>query len=268
MQVGESIAIVTKMQEDGKCVICSQNHEQPKKEEIKETAPNDSGWKRKSMNGVFESTPKKLAIYPNNSFPPTYQYQGHHCMALSAFVKNSDKPDRADSRIRLNHFLKKIGFFPNRDRNCIGLPARKNYGDFKAFWDSFDAKKPLQLHGPGHDNQYFMQVNNLINRMLGIINNPDFCQELTKSEWQDQLKTAIESAENYSFNKLAKNRSSWCLHPQEQRVAIEIYTSPRDRVFNVIGAYNANLSVPGKGNIDSRIEFPDPKLDEGPFRGT
>lgn len=266
MQIGESVAVIAQMQEDGKCVFCNQAHEDPKKEDVKETAPGDGGWKRKSMKGVFEKISKKLAVYPNDSFPPQYAYQGHHCMALSSFVINADKSPK-DKRLRLNHFLKKIGFFPNRDKNCIGLPARKSYGDFDAFWESFDAGKPLQLHGPGHDDGYFMQVTNLINRMSSMITAPDFCKELTKDEWEDQLKQAIAAAENFAFNKLAKNESSWCLHRAEQRKAIEIYTSARDKVFEVRGANNTRVSFSGKGNTQTEINFPDPKLDEGPFRG-
>ncbi len=185
MELGESVSIIAMMQDEDKCVICNQKHEEPKKEVVKETAPSDSGWKRESMKGVLEKISEKLFIYPNNGFPPSYQYQGHHCMALSSFVKNSDKPSRKDKRIRLNHFLKKVGFYPNREKNCIGLPARTGYGDFKALWDSFDAKKPLQMHGPGHDEDYFIQVTNMINRMLSIITNPDFCEEFTKSEWEE-----------------------------------------------------------------------------------
>ena len=49
MQIGESVAVVVAMQEDNKCVFCSQEHENPKKEDVKETAPSDTGWKRKSM---------------------------------------------------------------------------------------------------------------------------------------------------------------------------------------------------------------------------
>lgn len=267
MQFGESVAIIAQMQEEGKCVFCSQNHEEPKKEVVKETAPIDSGWKRKSMKGVFEEIPKKLAIYPNDSFPPDYDYQGHHCLALSSFVKNADKKSRKDKRIRLNHFLNKIGFFPNRGKNIIGLPERKSNGDFDAFWDSLGFDKPLQLHGPWHDKKYFMQVANLINRMLSMITAPDFCKEFTKSEWEEKLKEAIESAENVAFNKLAKNESSWRLHHREQRTALEIYTAPIDQVFHITGANESTISVHGQGNLGAEIIFPNPNLDEGPFRG-
>lgn len=265
MQVGESVAFVIQMQEEDKCVFCGGTHEEPKKEEVKETAPGDSGWKRVSMKDAFEKIPKKLAIYPNDTFPPDYKYQGHHCMALSAFVKKPGKSSRKDKRLRLNHFLKKVGFYPNRDKNSIGLPARRSYGDFEAFWESFDANKPVQLHGPGHDERYFIQVNTLINRMVSMITAPGFCEELTKSEWEGALKQAIESAENYAFNRLARNEFSWRLHHIEQQTAIRIYTSPVDQVFQTRGAKKKQITLNGQGNIDAKISFPDPKLDEGPF---
>ncbi len=268
MQIGETIAMIVAMQDEGKCVICGQQHDEPKKEEIKETAPGDSGWKRKTMTGIFEKIPKKTAVYPGSKFPPSYTYQGHHCVALSAMVKNANTSSPTDKRIRLNHFLKKIGFFPNRDKNCIGLPARKGNGAYSEFWDSIDQGAPLQMHGPGHDEDYFDEVDALIRRLVTLITNPDDCKEIEKSEWEDKLKQGIESLENYAFNKLSKNESKWCLHREEQRRAIQIYQGATDRSFEVPGPGKSVLSYKGKGHTSTTITFPNPGLDEGPFRGT
>ena len=155
------------MQHDGKCVICGIQHDEPKKEKVEPTVPNDSGWHRKSVSGILEKISQKTAIYPNSQFPPTYKYQGHHCIALSSLVEDANTTAPKDRRLRLNHFLKKIGFYPNRDKNCIGLPARSSYGSFGPFWESIDEDKPLQMHGPGHDEQYFIEVDNMLTLLRG-----------------------------------------------------------------------------------------------------
>ena len=264
MDIGESVAIVRSLQNEDKCVFCSQQHDEPKKEDITETAPNDSGWHRKSMKGIFEKIPQKESIYPEN-FPPNYEYQGHHCVALSALVINASKPSRKDKRLRLNYFLKKVGFFPNRESNCIGLPARRSNGAYKAFWDSLDADAPLQMHGPGHDEDYFMKVNQLLIRMLGVMTHPEFCQEVEKADWEDTLKELIGHAENYAFNNLANNKLHWCLHPSEQNIAIDIYTAPSTREFIVTGARGSTRIEKGKGNSTTNIKFPNLNLDTGIF---
>lgn len=266
MQVGESVAVVMADQDDGKCVFCSKNHAEPKKEDIKETAPADSGWHRKTMTGVFEKIKAKEAIYPHGVFPPSYTYQGHHCVALSALVIDANSKSPKDKWLRLNHFLKKIGFYPNRIQNCIGLPARKSYGDFNNFWLAIDANAPLQMHGPGHDEDYFNQVQRLIITLISVITAEEFCKELDKSEWEKALKDGIESIENYAFNKLAGNDSSWCLHRDEQRKAIEIYKGPTDQTFEVRGANDSKKYYKGQGNSDKKIIFPNPNLNEGPFK--
>lgn len=251
------------MQEEDRCVFCSQKHEEPKKEKIEETVPNDSGWKRKSMNGVFEKISKKTAIYPNSKFPPPYEYQGHHCVALSAFAKDANSSSPKDKRVRLNHFLKKVGFYPNREQNCIGLPARKSWGDYDAFFESLDKDAPLQMHGPGHDDEYFDEVDVLLVRLMGQLTHPDFCKELSKNEMEDLLKEDIASLENFAFNKLASNNPAWRLHKEEQKTATKIYKGPVDKEFEVRGANNTKKKYKGKGQPYKTIEYPHPGLDEG-----
>ncbi len=82
-----------------------------------------------------------------------------------------------------------------------------------------------------------------------------------------KLKDAIEYAENYAFNHLAKNQSSWCLHSSEQNTAIRIYTAPEGKKIETRGVRNSTITYSGKGNIDENVRFPQPKLDEGFFRG-
>jgi len=269
MELGETVGVAKSMQQvEEKCIICSEKHEEPKKENIQEVATSDTNWSRKSMKGKFQRLPEKIKIYPLNSFPPSsfYEYQGHHCIGLSSFVINANTPNRKDRRIRLNHFLKKVGFYPNRNQNCIGLPTRKGWGDFDAFWKSLDANKPLQLHGPGHDEKYFAQSNNLITRMVWLITKPEVCENITKGDWENDLKKLIEQAENYAFKKLSSNDFTWRLHHSELSTAIAIYFLPANLSINVKKNSKGDTErVNGKGNKERDIIYPNLNLDTGPF---
>lgn len=270
MEIGESVAVVMAMQDDGKCIFCGESHSDPKKEDIKEVASvagNKSKWGRVDMQGKLQKIPAKTKIYPDNSFPPgAYRYQGHHCIALSSLVSNANSDaKRKDKRLRLNYFLDKVGFYPNRDENCIGLPERTGYGCFQAFWDAIDAKAPLQMHGPHHDEAYFAEVEMLISRLLGILLVPDLCETADTKQMEDDLKQLIEWAENKAFNSLAKNDDAWRLHASEQETAVRIYTAPVTETFTHRGKNNTTTSSQGKGHIGKKITYPNPGLDEGVF---
>jgi hypothetical protein len=166
----------------------------------------------------------------------------------------------------LNHFLKKVGFYPNRDQNCIGLPARKSYGAFEPFWEALDADKPVQLHGPGHDEQYFFRCDSLIAQLISVITDQEICEESSQDEMEKELKELIAQAENYAFIKLScLEDSGWDLHPEERRLAEEIYTAPTSQSFNVRGAKKQYRTENGKGHTSKQIKYPKPKLDTGPF---
>lgn len=264
--IGEAVAVSVITVDGDKCVFCEGSHEEPKTEEIKEVAPNDKDWKRKSMQGIFEQIGAKKSIYPDNKFPPSYAYQGHHCLALSAFTFDSNGSSPRDKNKKLNHFLKKVGFFPNRDKNCIGLPARKSYGAFQPFWDALDGHKPLQLHGPGHDEKYFLRCNALMTQLLTVFTDVDICEESSHEEMENELKELIEHAENYAFIKLCSlEDSGWDLHKKERELAETIYKAPAIQSFTVRGANNVSRTELGKGNVDKLIEYPAPSLDTGPF---
>lgn len=251
-----------------KCCICDKSHGEPKEEKIEEVAPSDKNWQRKSMQGIFEKKFEKLSIYPNNLFPPFYSYQGHHCLALSAFTFDSNSKQPKDKNKMLNHFLKKVGFFPNRDKNCIGLPARRSYGAFGPFWEALDSipSKPLQFHGPGHDEKYFSRCNRMIAHLLTLFTNDHVCKETPKKEMEDRLKKLIEQAENYAFIQLCSlDGSGWDLHPAERKLAEKIYVAATDQVFDVQGANNIVKKVNGKGNGGKKIQYPSPSLDTGPY---
>jgi hypothetical protein len=262
MEIGETVTFTAKLQAKGKCIICSKKHKDRKKEQIKPVAPSNRGWHRKSMANVFESIPAKLRIYPNNNFKPPYKHQGHHCVALSALVEDANTKSPKDRIIRFNHFLNKVGFEPNREQNCIGLPARTGYGDFEAFWMALDKKKPLQMHGPGHDESYFMQVDGLLALLISMITNPDTCEQLEQDEWEDELEMMIGWLENYAFKKLASNDGVWRLHPADQKLAERIYFNPKSTKEKVPGK---NIVYKGRGNPRRTITYPNPRLDTGPF---
>jgi hypothetical protein len=265
MEIGESVAVVVQMMAEDKCVICGKKHAEPKEEEIKETAPGKSGWKRKSMSGVFESDGTREKVYPLSTFPPPYSYQGHHCLGLSALVEGGNGDSPKDRRIRFNFFLDQIGYFPNRPRNCIGLPARRGYGDFKAFHQSLDADKPLQMHGPGHDEAYFAQCDNLLSVMLSVLTNPKKCEKTTSDEWRDKLKKLMEQAENFAFKRLAASEGGWRLHPAEQVAALALYFLPTSKSMEVNSTGGSTERRSGLGRPQRNIEFPNLSFDTGPF---
>ena len=264
--IGEAVAVSVITVEGDKCIFCGESHEAPKVEEIKAVAPSNKNWQRPaSMQGTFESIAAKEAIYPGNKFPPSYPYQGHHCLALSAFSFNSNSSTPSDKNKKLNHFLNKVGFFPNRGENCIGLPARKSYGAFKPFWEALDENKPLQLHGPGHDNEYFLQCDKLVARLRTIISNVDLCKENSHQEMEDDLKELIAQAENYAFIQLCAIEDGWELHEEERKLAESIYRAPKLQGFTVRGANKTTRTEMGKGHLDHSIKYPSPSLDTGPF---
>lgn len=266
MQMTLGVSVPSLVNVKDVCAFCGGDHEEPKKEDIKPVAPSDKGWQRKSMKGIFEKIAAKESIYPGNSFPPSYSYQGHHCMALSAFTHDSNSKSPRDRNMVLNHFLKKVGFYPNRDKNCIGLPSRRSYGAFGPFWEALDANKPIQLHGPGHDETYFFRCDSLIAQLITVITDQDICEESSQDEMEQSLKELVEQAENYAFIKLScLEDSGWDLHPEERRLAEEIYTAPTSQTFNVRGANNKYRNENGKGHTGKVIKYPKPKLDTGPF---
>lgn len=265
MQIGESVAIAVELADAGKCVICSKSHGEPKKADIKPVAPSNSGWKRKSMAGVFQSDGKRESVYPARLFPPPYAYQGHHCLALSSLVTDANTGSPKDRRIRLNFYLDQIGFFPNRPQNCIGLPARSGWGDFEAFFDAIRLNAPLQMHGPGHDESYFAQCDRLISSLISALTDPELCEEETDESWKDLLKERVANAENYAFNKLAENDGAWRLHPGEQVAALTLLFLDENRTMTVKGKGGLSEIRRGRGMKAKKVVFPKPKLDAGPF---
>ena len=249
----------------GKCPICDQpEHGKPKNTTITPTAPGKSGWRRKTMSGIFHSDGKRNTVYATNSFPPSYAYQGHHCIALSAFAHNANSSP-VDKYLVLNFYLDQIGFFPNRPQNCIGLPARRSYGDFKAFFASLDLDKPLQLHGPGHDESYFGQCDKMIAQIVSYLTNPNICKKNPEDEWKDKLRKLIAQAENFGFKCLANNDSRWRLHPFEQVTGLRLYFLATTKTMSVTGVGSVSETRNGLGRPPKDIVFPDLDLDVGPF---
>lgn len=215
------------------------------------------------MNDVPVTGADRTVVYPGNS-APTYPTQGHHCIALSALVENANSQgSRKDRRLRLNHYLKEVKWFPNRSSNCIQLPARKSRGDFDAFWKALDAKKPLQLHGPGHDESYFLQCDALLVEVVECIKS--VCEDGDESQVLDELRKLVGWAENYAFTKLAGCDGAWDLHPQERRDAEKIYFLKPSQSVEVTKAYGVQERVHGLGNTPWPIRYPRLSLDCGPY---
>jgi hypothetical protein len=261
MEIGETVAVTVEMQSQGKCIICDKNHKGAKKETIKEIAPGNSNWHRKTMTGIFESDGTRETIYATG-FEPTYSYQGHHCLALSSLVRNANSGSGKDKRLRLNYFLDKVGFSPNRPRNVIGLPARKRRGDFGAFWQSVDQDRPLQMHGPGHDDEYFGRCEGLLS--IFVISIKSICEDTDQQEWENELRQMAEHAENYAFKKLANFDKGWQLHPSEQKIAMRLYSEPATTTESLSGK-SSSAKVHGYGKASKPIKFPNLTLDTGPF---
>lgn len=267
-EVGEGVGIDLGLDEDPKCVICGKKHKKAKQEQIQPVAPSKPGWKRKSMAGVFERTPAKEAIYPDNSFPPSYEYQGHHCLALSSLVLNANSSPK-DRYPVLNHFLDKVGFSPNQPQNCIGLPAKKSRGYFNPFLDALDADAPLQMHGPAHHENYFRYCDYLLALLRQTMTDVEFCEQADPSEWENKLKELIGQCVNFAFRELAAYRAPWQLHPVEQAQAVRIYAMPVEESLTVDGPGKGKSmqkkSYQGRGHDDRTITFPVVSLDTGPL---
>jgi hypothetical protein len=259
MQVGESIAVAMASQGEDKCAICGKKHKDPKKETFTKTA-GKTGWKRVTMSSKFERIPAKLAIYPGNAFPPSYSHEGHHSLALSSFVAN-EKTNPTDVRLRLNFYLDKIGYSPNRHENSIGLPGRPG---FSAFWQALDANKPLQMHIGDHDDSFMGQTAALLSRMVGMIADKDVCKDVDQSEWESILMDMITCAENYAFIKLASNATPWRLHPVDHLIAIEVYFMPASST-KTFQRKSEKVTLTGRGNKKKPIKWPSPSLHTGPF---
>jgi len=276
MEMLETVTGVAAMQDDGKCVICSQSHDDPKKEDIKETA-GKTGWKRVTMSSKFEKIPAKLAIYPKNAFPPKnavtgYNHEGHHCLALSSFVAN-EKTDPTDVYLRLNYFLDQTGYSPNRVQNSIGLPGRPIHKiasngstSLTAFYLALDEEKPLQMHIGDHDDSFKSESNALLVRLLFLTSlDSEWCKKNDMDAYKKDLEYAIGCAENYAFKKVASNDGPWRLHPTDETIALEVYFMPEDASKTFRRRSGQKVTLKGLGRPKRNIEFPNPNLDVGPF---
>jgi hypothetical protein len=262
-QIGEGVSVAVENLTEEPCSLCGKRHPAPKLAQITETAPGKTGWHRKTMKGIFESDGTREQIY-SAGFPPSYAYQGHHCLALSALVRDANSSSPKDRRKRLNFYMDKVGFFPNRPRNCIALPARREIGDFEAFWRSLDLDRPLQMHGPGHDEAYFTQCENLIGT-LGLLLEEN-CEGEVEQACLDQLKQLIEWAENFAFRRLAHFYSGWRLHVAEQAAACRLYSaSPTN--FETVSGTRRSRTIAGLGRPSKAIVYPNPQLPTGVFGG-
>jgi hypothetical protein len=265
MEMGESVAAARGAQASGECAICSKKHSAPKKAKFEPVAPNEpkSKWGRVPMTGVLAADAQRNVVYPANA-APSYPSQGHHCIALSALVRDANTDRRKDRRLRLNYYLKKIGFYPNQPSNCIQLPARRSRGDFDAFWQALDARKPLQLHGPGHDEGYFLQCDALLLEVVECIKG--ICEELDEQEVLDELKKVAKWAENYAFRQLAACDSAWDLHPDERLLAENLYfRGTGEPGLRVTKAHGRVEIVKGRGNVRWALKYPRLRLDCGPL---
>lgn len=233
MEMGESVKNANKIQVQDKCVVCSKKHTNPKKEKIQSTV-SKPGWERdQSLTGVFDSgDAQRTSIYPGVRFPPPYPTEGHHCLALTSFIKKNK-----DRCVRLNHFLNKVGFQPNQPANILQLPDRHgqvapgaNSGmawpkgvkkEYKSYWVSIDLGKPLQLHTGRHAATYFKFSDALYTRMMGLAYDVNKCQNRTSQDFEERLKKLIKAAVNYAFIQVAQ--ATWVCHPEHLRIATSLY---------------------------------------------
>lgn len=261
MQMGESVTAAMALQAQGKCVICDKKHKDAKKETITKCA-GKTGWKRVGMGGKFEQIGPKLAIYPKNTFPPKayYTHEGHHCLALSSFIAN-EKTNPKDVYLRLNYFLDKGGYSPNRDENSIGLPGRPMYD---SFWAALDEDKPLQMHIGDHDDSFMAQTAALLARLVRLMTDPDECKKTDKNDWEDELKKMIKNAENYAFVKLASNAAPWRLHPVDHKIALDVYFMPKS-MTQTFSRKSGKVTLTGLGHAKKTITWPKPSLPQSPF---
>ncbi|WP_437714884.1 hypothetical protein WMF45_51160 [Sorangium sp. So ce448] len=248
MEIGETVASVQAMVDQGQCIVCDKSHEKPKDEPVEPTV-GKSGWERdKSMSGVFDGgDAERCKIYKDNTYPPSYASEGHHSLAYSSFVKNGK-----DEFLRLNHFLNAAEFRPNDSPNIIQLPGRS--GDagapasleksFQAFWASVESGKPLQLHIGRHKSSYFVRSDNMVRRIAVLISAPARCEQSDLDSLKKKLKQYADGAVNHAFMSVA--RAKWECHPEKLR---EAQTAYRDR-----------------GGRLSPSAWPDIRLDISPFR--
>lgn len=259
MEIGENINAVVSLQKGGKCAICSGSHGDPKRVTITKTA-GKSGWAREeNMAGKLEQVPEKLALYPKGN-TAAYPTEGHHCLAFSAFVTKGK-----DFILRLNFFLEKGGYKPNRIQNSILLPGRP---DYDAFWTSIDLGHPLQMHIGGHSRTvYDLSRNLLIRLMVMYKGRPQVCKDETLEQIQQKMVNLVTQAENHAFMKIASNAAPWRLHPKHHGFALEMYWEKR----TVSKLSPTKRPVKGHGGTalrrGSEPRWPKPKLDEGPFAG-
>ena len=230
-QIGEGIAIALIRLEEDKCVFCGKKHKNRKKDEIKPT-----GWKRKAIKGVGGNfVAKKKALYPNNTSPPSYRSEGHHCLAFSAFIvdaRNSPK----DRFAALNHYIKEKDYNPNNDNNVIDLPGRKKKGqgkeaNFYAYEEAVLAGKPLQLHIGGHAKEFLMQSNIMLRDIVNDIVDFDICKQVD-DKFKKKLKDKVVKAEDKAFKLTASVQSPWIAHPNPMREA-ENYVKKKHSISEI-----------------------------------
>ncbi|WP_281557733.1 AHH domain-containing protein [Thalassomonas sp. RHCl1] len=264
MEFGETTAITNALRAKNKCVICGKAHAKAKKKKIKKTAPSNSNWHRKSMSKVFEKISAKTKIYPDNAFPPPYAHQGHHCLALSAFTENSNSSSPTDKNVTLNFYLDEVGFYPNRQQNCIGLPALPAHAAYDDFWKALDYKKPLQMHGQAHDESYFTQCRTLLARLRAVMSRKSVCEKKTEEQWKKKLEQMISQAENYAFTCLAAANMPWRLHPVDLRFATKLYFMPLHQEA-VLEKDHVHITGYGRGEDYWQVRYPKVNLDTGDF---
>ena len=84
----------------------------------------------------------------------------------------------------------------------------------------------------------------------------------------EELKKLTMHAENYAFNHLASNAGTWRLHPIEQANGTKLYFLPKNQTINVFGKGKKIESRSGCGHPMKPLVYPNPGLDEGPFKGS
>ncbi|RKG99962.1 hypothetical protein D7V97_30945 [Corallococcus sp. CA053C] len=278
MEMGETVSDVQKLQDDGQCVICSKKHDDPKKEKV-ESPVSKSGWERdKSMVGVFDGgDAERAAIYPNAHFPPPYPTEGHHALAFTSFVQKGK-----DRRLRLNHFLDKVGFAPNQPQNIIQLPNRHGAvspkadptaswpadvkKEYKSFWVSIDLGKPLQLHTGRHAKSYFKTSDLIYHRMAFLAYDATTCTEESMQEFENNLKGLVKGAVNFAFLHVVGG--SWICHPEHLRVATDLYGKTGKHVYTYLHGGGKKQKVEHEGYPGAGARPPPwttVKLDTTPF---
>lgn len=268
MELKESVAAAMASQDRGECAICGGDHPAPKRAKFEPVAPKpaqERRWGRISMSDVPVTGSARTAIYPGG-LSSAYPTQGHHCIALSALVANANSKTRPrrDRRLRLNFYLDKAGYFPNGSSNCIHLPSRTSRGDYDAFWKAVRMNKPLQLHGPAHAYDYFLQCDVLLLEVVECIK--AICEDSDEAHVLEELKKTMTWAENYAFKMLASCEEAWDLHPAERQQAEMLYYLSESESDEVTKAHGVVVRVAGLGRTEPKyIRYPRPHLDCGPY---